>query len=358
MRFHALIVTGGSPAVSLLQSLSVDLLRFEEYIERVTGGELDSFVIKPGGLCSESVLSTSISVLRDPQLSSKPVVALTMGDPCGIGPEIIVKALALPRVSNWCRILVLGDPDSLKKAATFCTGLSEITIVVAETYEKDGKKWRRLNWPENKSSVLVWNPLQVEGETTFTLGEVMPEAGRFAAEWVIFAVQLAMAGVVDAIVTAPLNKEAMNLGGYKFAGHTELLAKYSGAKTSRLMLASGNFKVVHATGHCSYKDVPKKLTKERIIETIELSRDFFVASDVADPKIAVAGLNPHAGDGGLFGDEEPRVIEPAVAECRAKGWNVTGPFPADTLFGKVVRGDYDVVFLAGGYVSRSGSHSG
>ena len=140
---------------------------------------MDSFVIKPGGLCSESVLSTSISVLRDPQLSSKPVVALTMGDPCGIGPEIIVKALALPRVSNWCRILVLGDPDSLKKAATFCTGLSEITIVVAETYEKDGKKWRRLNWPENKSSVLVWNPLQVEGETTFTLGEVKREKSQF-----------------------------------------------------------------------------------------------------------------------------------------------------------------------------------
>eukprot|EP00118_Oscarella_pearsei_P002137 m.9640 g.9640 ORF g.9640 m.9640 type:complete len:757 (+) comp21502_c0_seq1:141-2411(+) len=348
-----LIVTGGSTAASLLKALAVESFFLTKYIEpnvalcRATGGKVDSLplVIKPGALGTEASLFSAVTAIRNVAAgTSKPTIALTMGDPCGIGPEIIAKAMTSPEVHELCKTLVIGDPDSLRRGAA-CCGKSELNIVEATTIEKDGEKWPLIEWPtdSNEYSVLVWNPIQLDEEVEFIPGKMMAKAGQCAAEWVISAVRLALAGDVNAIVTAPLNKEAMNLGGYKFSGHTELLARYSGAKTSRLMLVSDKLRVVHATGHCSHKEVTDKLTTERIVETTELAHQFLVSNGIADPKIAIAGLNPHAGDGGLFGNEESVVIQPAVTACQKRGWNVSGPFPADTLFGKVIRGNFDIV---------------
>jgi len=172
------------------------------------------------------------------------------------------------------------------------------------------------------------------------------EAGRCAAQWVIDAVELACADRIDAIVTAPLNKEAIHMGGFKYNGHTELLAKYSGAKTSRLMLVANNLKVVHATAHVAFRKVSEQLSiPGRLETTVDMLHEFMLELGYETPKIALAGLNPHCGDGAIYGEtEEMTVIGPCRDKCNAKpGYNIIGPVPGDTCFMKAVRGDFDAV---------------
>jgi 4-hydroxythreonine-4-phosphate dehydrogenase len=252
-----------------------------------------------------------------------------MGDACGVGPEVILKALAHEEMYEICRPVVIGQAAFLMRDMAIA-GV-DLDLQVVEQPEMGSFK---------SGTVNVWQPIEVD-VSKFKMAEVCAEAGRAAAEWVIAAIALAMTDRLDGIVTAPLNKEAMNLAGYNYAGHTELLAERTGSPIAHLMLASGRMNVSHVTGHIPLKDVIKRLNTNLIYNTIELTRDALIAMGREDPRLAVCGVNPHAGENGLFGKEDGRIILPAVERARSNGWQVDGPLPGDTVFFKVYDGRYD-----------------
>ncbi len=254
-----------------------------------------------------------------------------MGDPCGVGPEVIGKALTETEVYQLCRPLVIGHPSILSTNLRFV----ESPPVIKSVKSPEAGSYR-------SGIIDVWNPLEVDLAQINT-GQVCLEAGRAAAEWVISAVDMAMHGDIDGIVTAPLNKKAMNLAGYRYAGHTELLAEHTGVDQVRLMLVSERLKVSHVTGHLALRNVPQQLTVEHVFKTIALSYQALKEMGLSAPRIAVLGLNPHAGESGLFGDEEGQVICPAVERAQKEGWEVQGPLPADTTFFKAYAGAFDSV---------------
>ena len=256
-----------------------------------------------------------------------PRLALTMGDPAGIGPEIVVKAAArlAPHIAaGELALLVIGHATALREAARFAP------VAIPTVREED-------DWPG-----LALLPAAEERDP-IRLGAVSAEAGRFAYLAIERAVRVAQAGRADAIVTAPLNKEALNLAGYHYAGHTELLAELTGRRGSVMLLAHGDFRVSHVTTHVALQDVPRLLTSERLSRVIELTHQAVQDLGVAQPRIAVAALNPHAGEGGLFGRQDSEVTVPVVAEYRAKGMDVTGPVPGDTVFVKLRARQFDAV---------------
>lgn len=191
-------------------------------------------------------------------------------------------------------------------------------------------------------TIDCYSPVEVD-LAQVVQGEVCAEAGRVAVEWCKAAAQAALRGEVAAMVTAPLNKEAFNRAGFHFAGHTELLATETGAPSSRLALMSDTLNVIHVTGHVSTADIEKKMTAERIDQTVEMLHSFYVRRGQPNIRIALAAFNPHGSDGGLFGDHEARLLVPAVERARAKGVNLVGPVPADTVFLKGYRKQYDFV---------------
>jgi 4-hydroxythreonine-4-phosphate dehydrogenase len=220
-----------------------------------------------------------------------PRIAITAGDPAGIGPEIAQRAAADPRVLKVCEPMLFGPPAG----------------------------------------------------RTFPPGVLSADAGRAAYETILLAVDAARGGVVGAIATAPINKEALRLAGLPWNGHTDLLAHLTGARTVAMMFYSEALRVVLATVHLPIADVPKALTRESLVATIRLTACELPRFGYPNPRIAVAGLNPHAGEHGLFGSEEDTAIRPAIEACRAGGIDVSGPFPADTLFVRARRGEFDVV---------------
>jgi 4-hydroxythreonine-4-phosphate dehydrogenase len=255
-------------------------------------------------------------------------LAITMGDPAGIGPEIIVKACTAlaPRIAaGGLKLLVIGHGTALDTARA-ALGAPAIPHVPA-----DGA------WP-----ALAF--LQAgEERAPIVQGQVAEEAGRFAYLAIEQGVKLAMEGRVGAIVTAPLNKEALNKAGYHYAGHTEMLAELTGVKGSVMLLAHGNMRVSHVTTHCALEDVPKRATPERIRRVLDLTHGALKRLGIAKPRIAVAALNPHAGEGGLFGRQDIDVTEPTIAQAVADGMDVLGPIPGDTVFVKLRAGQYDAV---------------
>jgi 4-hydroxythreonine-4-phosphate dehydrogenase len=254
-----------------------------------------------------------------------------MGDACGIGPEVILKALGHSEVYRLCRPMVIGHPGLLEDCLSNLGANLEV---------------REVNSPEEAEcewgTVDVLSPIELD-TSKIHQSEVCPEAGRGAVEWVVTAVDLAVAGRIDGIVTAPLNKEAMNLAGFKYAGHTELLGERAGGHDVRLMLASEKLNVVHVTGHVALADVPERLTEDRVYDTIVLLDRALKDMDRATQRIAVCGLNPHAGESGLFGNEDSEVIQPAVDRALAAGIEAIGPLPADTVFFKAYDGIFDGV---------------
>ena len=270
-------------------------------------------------------------MLEKDDLDKRPLMGITMGDPCGIGPEVILKALAQEESYRVCKPLVIGHPEILYRDMAMAGVQLDVRVV---------------DRPEDGAfefgCVDVWCPVDVDMDQ-IAMGEVCCEAGRAAAEWVIRAVDLAMADRIDGIVTAPLNKEAMNLAGYPFAGHTELLAEKSDAGCAHLMLVSDRMNVSHVTGHIALHEVPDRLTVDLIYDTVRLTRDVLIGMGKSDPRIAVCGLNPHAGENGLFGSEDAEVVRPAVEKALSEGWRVDGPLPADTTFLKAYNGIYDGV---------------
>lgn len=256
-------------------------------------------------------------------------LAITMGDPAGIGPEIIVKACRAlaPRLARGTlKLLIIGHGSALDQArADFAPDLF-IPRVSAEG-----------DWP-----VLALLPAGEERAPIKT-GVLSPEAGRFAYLAIEQGVRLAQAGRVSALVTAPLNKEALNDAGHHYAGHTEMLAALTGRKGSVMMLAHGNMRVSHVTTHVALEEVPKRVTPERIRLVLDLTQDALKRLGIARPHIAVAALNPHAGEGGLFGRQDMEVVAPTIAAAVADGLHVTGPVPGDTVFVKLRAGQFDAV---------------
>jgi 4-hydroxythreonine-4-phosphate dehydrogenase len=254
-----------------------------------------------------------------------PRLAITMGDPAGVGPEIVVKACRrlLPRIeAGGLRLLVIGHRSALHAAQT----------VLNET----------LAFTEAEDVPLGFLAAGEEAEPV-AFGRTAPEAGRFAYLAVERAVELALAGRIDAIVTAPLNKEALNLAGYHFAGHTDMLAALTHTRSSVMLLAHGDMRVGHVTTHVALADVPKLLTPERLRRTIDLTHAAVRDLGIANPRVAVAALNPHAGEGGLFGRQDIEITTPVVEQCRADGMDVSGPVPGDTVFVKLRGRQFDAV---------------
>ena len=257
-------------------------------------------------------------------------LAITMGDPAGVGPEIIVKAAAElhPRLRDGTlRLVVIGSNPALEAArARFAPDLA----IPAVTTEDTG-------WPP--LCALQAGP---EG-ALIRPGQLSADGGRFAFQAVERGVRLAMEGRTAGIVTAPLNKEALNKAGYHYPGHTEMLAELTGVRGSCMMLAHGNMRVSHVTTHIALEDVPKRATAERLRRVIDLTHDALKRLNLGRTRIAVAALNPHAGEGGLFGRHDIDVAEPVIAQTVADGLDVVGPVPGDTVFVKLRAGQYDAV---------------
>ena len=264
--------------------------------------------------------------------STRPLIAITMGDPAGIGPEVILKTLRDPGLADRARLLVIGDRRTLERAATWvdATDLAwdVVTDVEAGAY---------------RPGTVTLLDLQSAPPAGYIVGEVSPDAGRVAVECVFRACDLALAGEIDAVVTGPLNKAAMHAAGYRFPGHTELLAERTGATRVSMLLIGPSLRVVHVSTHVALDEAIRRVTRQRVEEVIDIAHESCQMLGIAEPRIAVAGLNPHASEGGLFGDEEAREVIPAIAAARRRGLDVSDPQPPDTVFMRATRGEWDIV---------------
>lgn len=263
--------------------------------------------------------------------NQRPLLAITMGDPAGIGPEVIVKALAHPTPFEVARPLVVGDTRILARAAGWAGLEPRVELV---THPREG------SYAPGSITVL---DLGNADPVTIPPGKISAAAGRAAVESVFTACDLALAGQVDAVVTAPLNKEAMHLAGFRYPGHTELLAERTNAQRISMLLVGPKLRVVHVSTHVALAEAIRRVTADRVLEVIHLAQRSCVALGIAHPRIAVAGLNPHAGEGGLFGGEEAGQVVPAIARARAAGLEVSDPLPPDTVFLRAVNGEFDIV---------------
>jgi 4-hydroxythreonine-4-phosphate dehydrogenase len=262
---------------------------------------------------------------------SRPVIAITMGDPAGIGPEIIMRSLAHPEVYASCGPLVIGDAGRLRQAAALVHSALGIRAVSGpgDALFQHGQ-------------VDVIDLGLVPAGLPF--GKVAAVAGEAAFRYIERASQLVLAGQADAICTAPISKEALHAAGHHYPGHTELLAHLTGTPEVSMMLTAPRLRVIHVTTHVGLLDAIERINPGLVERTIIRGRDTLVKAGIAEPRIGVCAINPHAGENGLFGrGEEAAKITPAVAACQARGWAVEGPLPADTLFFRAGRGDFDLV---------------
>ncbi|MHC5306145.1 4-hydroxythreonine-4-phosphate dehydrogenase PdxA [Bartonella sp. LJL80] len=260
-----------------------------------------------------------------------PKIVITMGDPSGIGPEVIMKALANPEVYKMCQPVVIGDAERLRKAGE----------IVHSTLRVNGVDDIDMITPE--AGVVDCVDLKlVPADHPF--GAVSELSGEAAYQYIKKAAEIVSAGKAQAICTAPISKEALHAAGHKFPGHTELLAHLTNTPEVSMMLVSPKLRVIHVTTHIGLIDAVAKIEPGLVERVITRGHDVLVKRGMENPKIAVCAINPHAGENGLFGyGEEDAKIVPAVKACQAKGWNVVGPLPGDTLFYLAGRGDYDMV---------------
>jgi 4-hydroxythreonine-4-phosphate dehydrogenase len=260
----------------------------------------------------------------------KPTIAITMGDAAGIGPEIVVKSLADPHVREWCEPIVLGDLGVLRAAAERAHVPLRLESVDRPADTRGGA---------GTASVIDYRNVDAR---TLRMGVIEPALGDAAVHYTREAARLALAGEIDGIVSAPLNKEAMRAAGHHYEGATEIFAEMAGAKRYAMVLILGEMRLMLLTNHMSLREACDKVTEARVYEKVMLGHEALVAQGIAAPRIAVSALNPHGGEGGLFGREEIDEIQPAIARARAAGVNAIGPVPADTVFFKAKQGLYDM----------------
>jgi len=264
---------------------------------------------------------------------TRTLLGISMGDPGGIGPEICAKALNLTELFGLCRPLVVGDAVVMADAVRF----SKLNLGIHRvTAPEDGL------YSHGMVDVLDLANMPME---KLRHKQVTPEQGRASFEYVAKVIELALAGRIQGTVTCPINKAALNAAGYHFAGHTEIYAELTKTKDYAMMLAEENFRVVHVSTHVSLREACERVVKARVKRVIELTADALKRLGIDSPRIGVAGLNPHCGEGGLFGREDEKEILPAVTEARALGIQVEGPIPADTIFSKMKGGMYDAVVV-------------
>lgn len=245
-------------------------------------------------------------------------IAITIGDPAGVGPEIVLKSISSPEVEGLCKFVVIGDRSVIEEAVKV-TNLSidhEAAEFIDTGIIKDS--W----FIRNRSSATN---------------------GLASVTYIRKATELAMNGYVDAIVTAPISKESWKMAGFSWPGHTEMLAEITSTKEYAMMFYSDRLKLILVTIHNALRDVPDLIKKERVLKTLRLAKKACDIMDINKPEIAVAGLNPHAGESGMFGQEEIEEIIPAVNEAQASGIPVSGPYPADTLFYRAYNGEFDII---------------
>ena len=271
---------------------------------------------------------------------SPPLLVISMGDAAGVGPEVIAMTLARPESGRICRPLVVGDAAVMRQSVK-ALGLPLEVSAVRDAEEATFAP-RVLNVLDLAN--IQWDDL--------TIGRVCPMAGKAAAQYVVKAAELVQAGTAAGLVTAPLNKEAMQLGGYHYIGHTELLADLTNSEHLTTMLATSGpddgldhnpLRVVHVTRHVPFDEIASRITAENVLETIEISHRGMQAIKIPNPRLAVAALNPHGGEGGILGRHEIDAISPAVAAAQSKGISAMGPFPADSIFFRAIAGDFDAV---------------
>ncbi|MBN1249168.1 MAG: 4-hydroxythreonine-4-phosphate dehydrogenase PdxA [Anaerolineae bacterium] len=266
----------------------------------------------------------------------KPLLAITMGDPAGIGPEIVLKAVGRDDVIRRCRPLVVGDGRILERAMAF-DGVPQLKIRAVS----DPRDLSDAPVPA-KDRVDLLDLANADPELC-VVGAVSAPSGRAAVEYVQRACDLCLDGIAAGMVTAPLNKDAMNQAGFAYAGHTELLTERTGAEKVTMLLVGPRLRVVHVSTHVALEEAVRRVRQDRVAEVIQLAYRGCRALGIAAPRIGVAGLNPHAGEHGLFGDQEEREIMPAVVAARSKGLDVSDPQPPDTVFLRATRGAYDIV---------------
>lgn len=261
----------------------------------------------------------------------RPILAITMGDPAGIGPEITVRALSHQKVHQCSLPLVIGDACCLEKAITLLNSplkLKEVT---------------RPDQVEDSPGTLHVLDLKRMTPSTHQWGQISREAGEAAFQYVVTGIRLAMDKQVEGVVTGPINKEAIHLAGHFFSGHTEIFAEYTGTQDYAMMLASGQLRVIHVTTHVSMRQAADLIVKERVLRTIRLAHEALREIGIDSGRIAVAGFNCHASENGLFGSEEGEHIAPAIQLAKQEGILVEGPSPPDTVFVKALAGQYDMV---------------
>jgi 4-hydroxythreonine-4-phosphate dehydrogenase len=260
-----------------------------------------------------------------------PLIAITMGDAAGVGPEIIMKSLAHAALYTTCRPLVIGDANRLREAG-------RIAGLDLEVHAVAGPAEAKFAFGHVDCIDLGLIP------PGLPFGQLSPIAGDAAYRYIAKAVELVQADQADAICTAPLNKEALHAGGHLFPGHTEMLAHLTGTPEVSMMLVAPKLRVIHVTTHLGLIDAIERINPGLVERTIARGHATLLRAGIADPRIGVCAINPHAGENGLFGrGEEAEKIAPAIAACLARGWNVEGPLPADTLFFRAGRGDFDLV---------------
>jgi 4-hydroxythreonine-4-phosphate dehydrogenase len=263
----------------------------------------------------------------------RPLIGISVGDPAGVGPEVTVKALSLPETYEISRPLAVGEAEMMGEIIR-CSRLN-LKVHTVSSPTEGRYRWGTIDLIDLKN---------VDGKS-IRHKTISAEYGRASFEYVKKAIELAMAKEIDATVTGPISKEAINLAGFHYSGHTEIYADLTRTKDYAMMLVHDHFRVIHVSTHVSLREACDRVKKDRVYRVIRLGEETLKRLGVQRPRIAVAGLNPHAGESGLFGREEIEEIEPAIKEAREKGLNVEGPIPPDTVFSKMQGGQYDLVVV-------------
>jgi 4-hydroxythreonine-4-phosphate dehydrogenase len=254
-----------------------------------------------------------------------------MGDPAGVGPEIIARVYEDPSISQSAQLVVVGDASVMQEALKILGSsrqIYRIEVFTDETYDRT-----KLNIVDLDN--LPWS--------TFKTGQIDSRAGKASYDYINTAIDMALDRLVDGVVTGPIHKQSMQLAGYNYPGHTEILTERSGTKDYAMLFVAGSLNVILVTTHCSMRDALDMINVEAVLKKIQLADQAMKAMGVVKPRIAVAGINPHAGEGGRFGIEEKEILEPAITLGRAAGLEVTGPYPPDTVFYRARRGEFDIV---------------
>ena len=263
----------------------------------------------------------------------RPIIGISVGDPAGIGPEITAKALSLPEIFELCRPLVVGEAEMMKEVIQF----SKLNL---RTHEVSSPKEGLFEL----GTIDLLDLKNVDGKS-IQHKTISADYGRASFEYVKKVIELAMANEIDATVTGPISKEAINLAGFHYSGHTEIYADLTHTKDYAMMLMHEHFRVIHVSTHVSLREACDRVKKDRVHRVILLGYEVLKRLRIENPRIAVAGLNPHSGESGMFGREEVEEIEPAIRQAQREGLNIEGPIPPDTVFSKMQGGQYDLVVV-------------